>query len=65
MTSRKCRNCFQVKPLEAFYVKRWKGRIDHQYHCKACHAEVVRGYARAKRGREIQARWDRVFGRTA
>lgn len=39
-TSKKCSNCFQVKPLEAFYRK----LRAHQSRCKACNAEVVRGY---------------------
>lgn len=45
---KKCSNCFQLKPLTEFYVKRWKGKEAHQSRCKACNAEVVRGYRRRK-----------------
>ncbi len=35
-----CSNCFQVKPLAEFYKK----LSGFQSRCKACNAEVVRGY---------------------
>lgn len=42
---KKCSNCFQQKPLTEFYTKKEKsGKIGRQSRCKACNAEVVRGY---------------------
>lgn len=40
MATKKCSNCFQVKPVSEFYRK-----LDgYQSRCKACNAEVVAGY---------------------
>jgi hypothetical protein len=45
---RLCSNCFQMKDVKDFYVKRPNG---HQSRCKVCNAEVVAGYHdRAKHG---------------
>lgn len=44
--TRKCRNCFKTKPITEFYRKRPDG---YQYRCKACNAEVVRGYKESQR----------------
>ena len=52
---RKCSNCFKEKPISEFYVKRWPSYRDgqgFQSRCKACNAEVVRGYHKRKRERE-------------
>lgn len=44
---KKCSNCFELKSLDSFYRKLER----HQSRCKACNAEVVRGYNdRAKHG---------------
>ncbi len=44
----KCSNCFKHKPLHEFYEKRG-ARSGRQSRCKACNAEVVRGYQSRKR----------------
>lgn len=41
---KRCSNCFQSKPLSAFYRK----LSGLQSRCKTCNAEVVRAYARRK-----------------
>lgn len=57
---KKCTNCFQLKPEDAFYRKlAWR-----QSRCKACNAEVVRGYVRRKQEKVRRARWDEIYGRT-
>lgn len=47
---KKCSNCFQIKPLSEFYrkLKRYQSR------CKACNAEVVRGYMERKRREHVR-----------
>lgn len=53
---KKCSNCFQFKPLDEFYRK-----IDgHQARCKACNAEVVRGYRERLRRGEIKRRYNKA-----
>lgn len=49
---KKCSNCFQLKPLTEFYVKRPNG---HQSRCKSCNAEVVAAYKKAKFQRDFSA----------
>lgn len=48
---KKCSNCFKVLPLRMFYLKRPNGR---QSRCKLCNAEVVRGYVRRKKLKELE-----------
>lgn len=38
---KKCSNCFKLKPTQEFYTRRSGYQ---QSRCKACNAEVVRGY---------------------
>lgn len=45
---KKCSNCFQHKPLNAFYTRVMRGKIKPQSRCKKCNAEVVAGYKRRK-----------------
>ncbi len=47
---KKCSNCFQVKPLDAFYRKLNR----HQSRCKQCNAEVVYSYANKHRPDKIE-----------
>jgi hypothetical protein len=47
-THKKCSNCFQIKPLSAFYTR--KAHDGYQTCCKACKPEVCRGYRLRKRG---------------
>lgn len=58
-----CSNCFQTKPETEFYPKRWRGYVGRQSRCKACNAEVVRGYTLRKKERLRRERWDRIYGR--
>lgn len=48
---KKCSNCFKLKALTSFYVKRGFG---HQSRCKDCNAEVVRGYRERAKGRATE-----------
>ncbi len=41
---RRCSNCFKKKPDSEFYPRRAYGPKGRQSRCKACNAEVVRGY---------------------
>lgn len=41
---KKCANCFQVKPIEEFYLKRFPGRLYRQARCKPCNKEVCAAY---------------------
>ena len=53
MSEKKCSNCFKIKPVSAFYPKRYRsGYTTTQSRCKDCNAEVVRGYMRRKKGIE-------------
>ena len=53
---RLCRNGFKEKP-EAEFGWKDKAHTALKPHCKECHAEIVRGYARQKRERQMAARW--------
>jgi hypothetical protein len=47
---RRCSNCFQTKPLSAFYRK-----LDrYQSRCKACNTEVCKGYRATLREHGIE-----------
>jgi hypothetical protein len=42
---KKCANCFQVKPITDFYLKRFPGRPEYrQARCKVCNKEVCAAY---------------------
>jgi len=45
---KKCSNCFQEKPDSEFGRKK-KGSPELKRHCKRCHADIVRYYARRAR----------------
>lgn len=45
---KKCSNCFELKEKSEFYPRRGHGD-GHQSRCKACHAEVMRGWRETKR----------------
>lgn len=53
---KKCSNCFQVKTLDSFYRKLER----HQARCKACNAEVVRGWKNRKKHGETKVYRARV-----
>jgi len=50
---KRCSNCFEFKDESEFYRKLQK----RQSRCKKCNAEVVRGYARRRKAKEIEAGW--------
>lgn len=56
MGTKKCSNCFQVKPLDQFYRKLNR----HQSRCKLCNAEVVRGYMQRRKEARIAERWRKL-----
>lgn len=56
---KKCSNCFRVKALSEFYVKRGYG---HQSRCKSCNAEVCYVYANKRRPHYIERYLDRKGG---
>lgn len=57
----KCTNCFQEKLETEFYLKlRRDPSAGRQSRCKACNAEVVRGYSKRKRVRTIAEGWARL-----
>jgi hypothetical protein len=54
--TRKCGNCFQVKPVTEFYPKRpFNSKPTYQSRCKACNSEVVKGWKMRKKQREMEA----------
>lgn len=56
---KKCLNCFRFKPVTEFYAK-----LDgYQSRCKACNAEVVRGYHHQRKRLLRARRWARIFAR--
>jgi len=40
MSEKKCGNCFKIKPISEFYVKRYRDRVGTQSRCKSCNKEV-------------------------
>lgn len=57
-THQKCWNCFKTKKLEEFYPNRTKKQA-YQTRCKACNAEVMRGYMQRKRERESRVEFEK------
>lgn len=48
---KKCSNCFQLKPLTDFYVKR--AQNSYQSRCKKCNPEVCKAYAKRRFQRDF------------
>ena len=46
--TKKCSNCFKIKPVSEFYTR----RDGHQSRCKDCNNEVCKGYQSEKKLRE-------------
>lgn len=52
---KRCGNCFETKSVSEFYPKREIGRkLSYQSRCKACNAEVVRGWKDRKKHGETK-----------
>ena len=46
---KKCSNCFEFKTHAEFYTRVQSGKITTQSRCKACNAEVCKGWRERKR----------------
>lgn len=54
--TKKCTNCFQLKPLTEFYRKLKR----HQARCKDCNAEVCRSDRERAIRKKLAERWAKM-----